>query len=226
MKGANIQNIDLGTFKAASHSDKSSSFTWGDAGRIAVGFVPVVGNGFDIYEGARDGNWVQFGIGIGGLALDVATLGAGSVIKGGIKTIGTELIEGGLEMAAKDAAKEIAESEAKQGMKALSREEMAGIWGKGSDYMYSDYNQARNAALKWLDSQGFKAEQKVFGKFGTSEGKAIGMKNANANIGFRVEFDVRSGSHINVFSGKLKGPHFQFKGSEKTLNNIITRFSK
>ncbi len=142
--------------------------------------MPVVGSGLDIYEGARDGNWVQFGIGIGGLALDVATLGAGSVIKGGIKTIGTELI-GGLEMAAKDAAKEIAESEAKQVMKALSREEMAGIWGKGSDY-----NQARNAALKWLDSQGFKAEQKVFGKFGTSEGKAIGMKNANANIGLKL----------------------------------------
>lgn len=52
------------------------------------------------------------------------------------------------------------------------------------------------------------------------------MKNADANIGFRVEFDTRSGSHINIFSGKLKGPHFQFNSSEKTVNKIITRFSK
>lgn len=81
----------------------------GDAGRIVVGFVPIVGSGLDIYEGVRDGNYVQFGIGIGGLALDVATLGTGSIIKGGVKAIVTELVEGGLELAAKDAAKEVAE---------------------------------------------------------------------------------------------------------------------
>jgi hypothetical protein len=112
------------------------------------------------------------------------------------------------------------------GMRTLSKQEMSGVWGKGSDYIYQDYDQARNAALKWLDGQGFKAEKQVLGKFGTSEGKAIGMKNGNGNIGFRVEYDARSGAHINVFSGKLKGPHFQFNASEKTVNQIITRFSK
>lgn len=45
--------------------------------------------------------------------MDVATLGTGSIIKGGVKAIGTELVEGGLELAAKDAAKEVAEKEAK-----------------------------------------------------------------------------------------------------------------
>ena len=127
VKGANIQNIDLGTFKAS--SGQSSNFTWGDAGRIGVGFVPIVGSGLDIYEGVRDGNWVQFGIGIGGLALDVATLGTGSILKGGVKAIGTELVEGGLEMA----AKETIELEAKQSLKTLSKTEMNIITGSGSD---------------------------------------------------------------------------------------------
>ncbi len=50
-----------------------------------------------IFMKVTDGNWVQFNIGIGGLALDVATLGSGSLIKGGVKAIGTELVEGGIK---------------------------------------------------------------------------------------------------------------------------------
>jgi len=132
----------------------------GDAARLGIGFVPFVGSGLDIDEGARDGNWVQFGFGIGGMAIDIATMGAGSLVKGSIKTIGTRLVEEGVEKAAKEAA----ETGTEEGIKMLSRTEMAGVWGKGADnaYRYNDYNQARNAALKWLDTQGFKAEQDVF----------------------------------------------------------------
>lgn len=36
---------------------------------------------------------MQTGIGVGGLALDIATLGAGSIIKGSVKVIGTELLK-------------------------------------------------------------------------------------------------------------------------------------
>ncbi|MDQ0067702.1 DUF6443 domain-containing protein [Chryseobacterium lathyri] len=118
----NIETVDLGTFQSSSSASAVSSqnlggISWGDAARVGVGFVPIVGSGLDIYEGIRDGNWVQAGIGVGGLALDIATLGAGSVIKGGVKAIGTELVEEGIEMAVKDAAKtaakEMAEKEAK-----------------------------------------------------------------------------------------------------------------
>lgn len=118
--GADIATINLGTFSAQSNQNNSSNFSWGDAGRIGVGFIPVVGSGLDIYEGARDGNWVQFGIGVGGLALDVATLGAGSILKGGVKTIGTELVEQGLEAAAKDVAKTAAKEAAEEGSKDLA----------------------------------------------------------------------------------------------------------
>lgn len=127
----NIETVDLGTFKASSNSSAASSqnlggFSWGDAARVGAGFVPVLGSGLDIYEGIRDGNWVQLGVGVGGLALDVATLGAGSIIKGGVKTIGTKLVEEGLEMAAKDAAKtaakEMAEKEAKNFLVPMAEE--------------------------------------------------------------------------------------------------------
>lgn len=105
LKGAGIQEVAL-QGQASDKSNSSGSFGMADAARIGVGFVPIVGSGLDIYEGIRDGNWVQTVIGVGGLALDIATLGAGSIIKGGIKTIGTELVEEGIEMAAKDAAKD------------------------------------------------------------------------------------------------------------------------
>ena len=97
----------------ATSSPANGGFGWGDAGRTAVGFVPFVGSGLDIYEGARDGNWMMLGIGVAGLALDVATMGSGSLIKGGVKAIGTELAEEGLELATKEITKDVAKTEGK-----------------------------------------------------------------------------------------------------------------
>ncbi len=129
LNGLGIQEVTVqgkaSTPELSSATLGSAGFSLGEAARFGANFVPIVGSGLDIYEGARDGNWVQFGLGVGGLALDVATLGAGSIIKGGIKTIGTELVEEGVELAAKEAV----EAE----MKALSKAEMSTIMGAGSD---------------------------------------------------------------------------------------------
>ena len=97
----------------------------------------------------------------------------------------------------------------------------------GSAETFSDYHQARNAALSWLEKQGqgFKAEKVVLGKFGPNKGNAIGMQTSDGKIGFRIEFDKKNGAHINVWSGKEKGPHFKFEGSEKTVNRIVKRFA-
>lgn len=127
LTGAGIQEVTLQG--QSTNQNNSSSFTLGDAGRMGANFIPIVGSGLDIYEGARDGNWVQFGFGVGGMVLDVATLGTGSIIKGGVKTIGTELVENSLKIA----TKEVAEAEAKQGLKALSKGQMSNIIGAGSD---------------------------------------------------------------------------------------------
>ncbi|OLF13453.1 hypothetical protein BU204_27005 [Actinophytocola xanthii] len=87
-----------------------------------------------------------------------------------------------------------------------------------------DYNQAINKALSWLDERGFKAEKATIGRFGTIAGKPIGMQTADGKTGFRIEFDDRNGAHINVWSGKEKGPHFNFNASEATVTKIQGRF--
>ena len=88
------------------------------AARMAVGMMPYAGGILDMYEGARDGNWVQFGIGIGSLALDVAMPGSGTLIKGGVKAIGTQLVEAGV----KKSLKEIGEAEVKNGIRAAAKQ--------------------------------------------------------------------------------------------------------
>ena len=93
----------------------------------------------------------------------------------------------------------------------------------------SDYNQARNAALDWLDQRGFKADKQVFGKFGDVKGSPVGMQTADGRVGFRVEFTEKQGAHINVWDhnapkGQQKGPHFSFEGNQKSVNQINKRF--
>ncbi|MFJ9392339.1 polymorphic toxin-type HINT domain-containing protein [Nocardioides sp. NPDC101246] len=87
-----------------------------------------------------------------------------------------------------------------------------------------DYNQAMRDALAWLEERGFRAEQPTLGRFGDIKGKPIGRQTANGKIGFRVEFDERSGAHVNVWNGKEKGPHFTFDGSAKTVTKIQGQF--
>lgn len=104
-----------------------------------------------------------------------------------------------------------------------------GVWVHNGDPEFLDYEQARNAAVRWLDGRGFVAEQPVVGKFGSQAGSPIGMKNADGTVGYRVEFDARSGAHINTWDwnapgGPEKGPHFTFEGSKRTVERITRRF--
>lgn len=87
-----------------------------------------------------------------------------------------------------------------------------------------DFNQAMSKALSWLQSRGFKAEKPTLGRFGTIKDVPIGMQTANGKTGFRVEWDERSGAHINVWSGKEKGPHFTFDAPESTVTKIQGRY--
>ncbi|WP_182378675.1 polymorphic toxin-type HINT domain-containing protein [Nocardioides sp. WS12] len=87
-----------------------------------------------------------------------------------------------------------------------------------------DYNQAMREAMTWLEERGFRAERPTFGRFGDTRGRPIGMQTADGKVGFRVEFDERSGAHINVFNGKEKGPHFTFNATSKTVSKIQGNF--
>jgi hypothetical protein len=77
-----------------------------------------------------------------------------------------------------------------------------------------DFNQARNAAMDWLERRGFRAELPRLGKFGPSKGKPVGM-----------QYDERHGAHINVFSGKEKGI-FTFEGNQSMVDQIVKQFLK
>ncbi|MFP1853859.1 RHS repeat-associated core domain-containing protein, partial [Lonsdalea quercina] len=87
------------------------------------------------------------------------------------------------------------------------------------------YEQARNKALKWLEDRGFKAEKVNTGKFGSTKGKPVGMTTIDGKTGFRIEYDERSGAHINVFSGKDKGEHFLFDAPESTVTKLQDLFN-
>jgi RHS repeat-associated protein len=113
----------------------------------------------------------------------------------------------------------------------------SGIASKGSDAVlhFQDYNQARNAALEWLESRGFRAESQNLAKMSKDPnfGRAVGMTDASGKIGFRIEYGLVEGEmmpHINVFDrtaikGMQKGPHFTFPGDQALVDAIIKRFS-
>lgn len=86
------------------------------------------------------------------------------------------------------------------------------------------YEQARNKALKWLEERGFKAEKVNTGKFGSTRGKPVGLTTADGKTGFRIEYDERSGAHINVFSGKEKGEHYLFEATESSVKRLQRLF--
>jgi hypothetical protein len=93
---------------AVEAEDESSALETG--ADIVTDFIPIVGGAKDIYKGIRDGNGWQIALGVGGLILDVATLGTGSLIKGGVKTA----IKQGVKAAAEQGVKEVAEQGAKE----------------------------------------------------------------------------------------------------------------
>ena len=100
------------------------------------------------------------------------------------------------------------------------------LWVHNCCEAFRDFSQARNAALDWLSQRGFKAEIPTMGKFGGNAGFPVGMRTADGKTGFRVEFDERSGAHINVFNGKEKGPHFTFDGNQDLVDQLIKQFRK
>lgn len=95
-----------------------------------------------------------------------------------------------------------------------------------SDIEFESYEQARNSAVQWLTARGFKAEKLKLGKFKDIENKPIGMQSTDNKTGYRIEYDERNGAHINVWSGKVKGPHFKFPGDKSYVDKLTRSFEK
>jgi hypothetical protein len=92
----------------------------------------------------------------------------------------------------------------------------------------TDFNNATKVALEWLKSQGVDTSKPVGPVLGRPfpgsphAGKPVGVRFAGGGY-YRIEFDPRSGAHINVGIGKTTGPHIRFEGGQKTVDNLISR---
>ena len=74
------------------------------------------------------------------------------------------------------------------------------------------HNEGMQHALSWLEERGESLTQPNAGRFGWQKGRPNGMLSADGSAGWRLEFDARSGAHLNIWSGKEKGPHIIIEG--------------
>jgi hypothetical protein len=80
------------------------------------------------------------------------------------------------------------------------------------------FNPQMRDALAWLESRGFDATRAVPYASKWSE-RLNGLRDGNK--GYRIEFDSRSGGHINVFAGKDIGPHFTFTNNPNDVSAVL-----
>lgn len=86
---------------------------------IATDFIPVVGGAKEIYRGIQAGSGWRVALGVGMVAIDVATLGADSLVKGAIETVVKE--------GAETLAKEATETVVKEGAESITKEATATV---------------------------------------------------------------------------------------------------
>lgn len=72
--------------------------------------------------------------------------------------------------------------------------------------------------MTWLRTKGFQVGTATRGRFGAAQGTINGLRSGGT--GYRIEFDARSGAHINVFSGKEKW-HFIFPGGQSAVKSLL-----
>jgi cytoskeletal protein CcmA (bactofilin family) len=88
---------------------------------------------------------------------------------------------------------------------------------------FRSFSTAQRNALGWLEERGFTTGKVTVGKFGEAAGLPNGLKSEIGNIGYRIEFDINNAAHINVFAGKIKGPHFKFPGNQQSVLAILNQ---
>jgi hypothetical protein len=80
---------------------------------------------------------------------------------------------------------------------------------------FKNYNDAIRAALDWLRDQNVQLDEAFEARM-----RGFGMRSLDGSGGYRIEFDDRNQTHINVWSHYRKGPHFLFPGNENAVRNL------
>ena len=81
---------------------------------------------------------------------------------------------------------------------------------------YINFGEAIKRVLAWLAENGVTQLDEAYeAKLG-----GFGMRTFDKSAGYRIEFDVRSGAHINTWCHSKHGPHCAFPGNEKAVKSI------
>lgn len=103
--GGDLPNVDV-----YSGSEEPESKKLIETG---TSFIPFVGSGKDLYHGVINRDYLLAALGLGGLIIDFWTMGSGSILKGGVKSVirygGKELTELAIENGAKTATRSLDE---------------------------------------------------------------------------------------------------------------------
>jgi len=85
------------------------------------------------------------------------------------------------------------------------------------------YNSAMTQALGWLGNHGFDLTRAISYASRSSVTFMKGIRNGlkDGKIGYRIEWDPKIGGHINVFAGKVIGPHFRFSGNPADVAALL-----
>jgi RHS repeat-associated protein len=102
---------------------------------VVTDAIPIVSGIKDIYNGIKEGNWLDIAIGVVSIVADVVTLGGSSIAKGVIKTaikegselLSKDLIKEGLKEGVEKGFKEIVEKETKEVVEKNVKKEAKGI---------------------------------------------------------------------------------------------------
>ena len=77
------------------------------------------------------------------------------------------------------------------------------------------YGEAIELALKWLAKHHVQLEEAYEARRG-----GFGMRSADRSGGYRIEFSIDHGNHINVWCHYEKGPHYLFPGNEQVVRTL------
>jgi len=106
-------------------------------------------------------------------------------------------------------------------LKGFTRETPPPPGGRSPTAHFNSAHNAMSGAMKWLTARGFTSGDATLARLGP-KGTINGMRSGD--VGYRVEFDARSGAHINVFAGKEKW-HFAFPGGEGAAQSLLKQLS-
>jgi len=79
------------------------------------------------------------------------------------------------------------------------------------------HGEAIARALAWLRNEKVELEESFETRM-----NSFGMRNADGSGGYRIEFTNTHAihAHINVWSGKNKGPHYTFPGNLNAVKSL------